>query len=70
MALKYAAEYDKEARAWNVVDTLTGDIVRMCGGGKRGEEQAKRSADNHNQAWLVGGIAEYDERKRLERENS
>jgi hypothetical protein len=41
----YRAEYDRQARAWNVVDA-EGNLVGMFGGGKRGREQAERSAAN------------------------
>ena len=43
--MTYRPEYNKQARQWDVIDQ-NGEIVAMFGGGKRGEEQAKRCADN------------------------
>lgn len=41
----YTAEYNSSARQWDVVDG-DGEIVAMCGSGKRGEAAAKRKAAN------------------------
>lgn len=41
--MTYSAEYDKQARQWNVVDQ-NGDVVAMFGGGKKGQRDAERSA--------------------------
>lgn len=44
MTQAYQAQYDKEARGWNVIEVATGQIVGMFGGGNRGKQQAQRSA--------------------------
>ncbi len=43
--MTYSAVYNKQARQWDVVDG-EGNIVAMCGGGKRGGEAARRKARN------------------------
>ena len=43
--MAYQAIYNRQARQWDVVDD-SGSIVAMCGGGKRGEAEARRKADN------------------------
>lgn len=51
--MTYQATYNKQARQWDVTDAA-GNIVAMCGGGKRGEETAKRKAVNLSHTdWMI-----------------
>jgi hypothetical protein len=43
----YQPKYNKQAKEWDVVDK-EGKIVAMFGGGKKGEEDAKRFSENNN----------------------
>jgi hypothetical protein len=43
-AITYQAKFNRECRQWDVVDE-NDEIVAMFGGGKRGQEQATRSAE-------------------------
>lgn len=43
--MTYQAQFNRQARQWDVTDDA-GNIVAICGGGKRGQAEAVRKASN------------------------